>query len=77
MADMFNILDGIVNSGYADETLADTRAIQDYAEACGENISLKDAERIAAVGKHWMDEQRNGNGEWSRMRHEAREALEV
>ena len=77
MTSLFNILDGIVSSGYADETLASVDAIQNYADAAGESITLEEAERIAAVGRQWLDAQRNGNGEWGRMRHEAREAFEA
>jgi len=76
MADLFNILDGINSSDYADETLLSTSAIADYAEACGATISEDDARRIQKAGVHWRDEQKNGNGEWSRMRHEAMQALE-
>ena len=76
MADLFNILDGINSSDCADETLASVSDIESYAEACGEMLSEADALRIQAAGIAWRDAQKNGNGEWSRMRHEAMQALE-
>lgn len=76
MSDLFSILDGIISSDYAAQTLASADEVQNYAEGAGQEITLGEAERIAAVGRKWMDEQRNGNGEWSRMRNEARAALE-
>ncbi len=76
MANLFNILDGINSSDFAEETLASIDDIETYAEAMGEKISRAEAERIQAAGKKWRDDQVNGNGEWSRMRHEAQAALE-
>lgn len=76
MPNLFSILDGINSSDYADETLADLEQIKDYAEAAGEKITREDAKRIQAAGQKWRDEQNNGNGEWSRMRHDAMRALE-
>jgi len=76
MVDLFNILDGINSSDSADETLHSVRDIESYADACGESITEDDARRIQKSGLHWRDEQKNGNGEWSRMRHEAMAALE-
>ena len=76
MSTLFKILDGINSSDYADQTLLSTRDIESYADACGETISEDDARRIQKAGLHWRDEQKNGNGEWSRMRHEAMSALE-
>jgi len=76
MNKLFKILDGINSSDYADQTLADINAIETYAEAGGESISEADAKRIQAVGQKWRDEQKNGNGEWSRMRHDAISALD-
>lgn len=73
---LFGILDGIIDSCYAEQTLDSLDDIQRYAEAGGQLITREDAQRIATVGKRWLDEQRNGNGEWSRMRHEAMDALE-
>ena len=76
MADLFAILEGINSSDYADETLSSVRYIESYAEACGESITEADAIRIQKTGMHWRSEQMNGNGEWSRMRHEAMASLE-
>jgi hypothetical protein len=74
---LFKILDGInSDGGNADANLADLDAICSYADACGEDITKVEAQRIAVVGIKWRDEQKNGNGEWSRMRHEAMDALE-
>lgn len=73
---LFAILDGIVDSGYAEDILSDVSAIHNYAESMSEDITDHDAQRIAEVGKQWLAEQANGNGEWSRMRYEARAALE-
>jgi hypothetical protein len=39
-------------------------------------ITISEAMRIQSVGKTWLYEMDNGNGEWSRMRHEAMAALE-
>lgn len=76
MSKLFNILDGINSSDFAGETLASLDDIEAYAESMGETISRADAERIQAAGKKWRDDQANGNGEWSRMRHEAEASLE-
>jgi hypothetical protein len=76
MSTLFDILDGIVSSDYATETLSSAHEVQNYAEGAGQNITLAEAERIATVGLRWLDDQRNGNGEWSRMRHEAKNALQ-
>lgn len=74
---LFKILDGInSDSEFADENLADIDAICNYAEVAGETITEDEAKKIQAVGKKWRDEQENGNGEWSRMRLEAAEALQ-
>lgn len=76
MNKLFKILDGIVSSEYAKENLESAYAVINYAEAAGEVISKNEAERIISVGQSWIDAQENGNGEWSRMRHEAMAALE-
>ena len=74
---LFEILDGInANSEFADDNLKSVDAIISYAEACGESLTLEEALRIQSVGVKWRFEQENGNGEWSRMRHEAANALE-
>lgn len=74
---LFNILDGIIGSEYKNEILADTVQIQDYAAACEEEITIGEAKKIQSVGRTWLHEMDNGNGEWSRMRHEAMAALEA
>lgn len=74
---LFNILDGINGaSEFADDTLKSVDAICSYADAMGESITNDEALRIQSAGLKWRNEQENGNGEWSRMRHEAAAALE-
>lgn len=75
MSTLFDILDGIIESDEGSETLADTDLIVNYAEAAGENISYEDADKIQAAGRQWLADIENGNGEWSRMREEAKQAL--
>jgi hypothetical protein len=75
MNTLFDILDGIVSSDDATETLSSSDAVINYAEAAGFDISYSDADKIIAVGQKWVDEVANGNGEWSRMREDAKEAL--
>lgn len=74
-ANLFDICDGILSGDYAEQTLASTDEVINYAEAAGASITEADAQRIIEVGKHWLDRRENGNGEWSRMRDEARDAL--
>lgn len=77
MANLFEILDGIIaDKEFREENLNDLDAIQNYAESMGENISLEQAARIQSAGKKWLEDQENGNGEYSRMRHEAMESLD-
>lgn len=78
MNSLFNILDGIVSDREnTEENLSSASAVMAYAEnGCGVDISEAQAEKIMAVGKNWLHEIKNGNGEWSRMRHEAMAALE-
>lgn len=73
---LFNILDAIRNSDYEKENLINTDAVCDYAEN-GMNIyiSKDQALKIIKVAKKWAFDIENGNGEWSRMRHEAKKAL--
>jgi hypothetical protein len=71
MSKLFKILDGINSSDFADQTLQSIDDIENYAEACGEPVTPEQAMKIQKVGQKWRDEQENGNGEWSRMRHEA------
>jgi len=78
MANLFEVLDGInSDSEFADANLASIDAIQTYAEACEISITDEQATLIQQVGQKWRADQENGNGEWSRMRHEAMAALEV
>lgn len=72
---LFNILDGIIASEYACETLADTDQIVNYAEGCGETITYADADRIQNIGQEWAKKVENG-GEWSMYREDTRQALE-
>jgi len=73
---LFEILEGIYGSGCALETLADEDMVVNYAESAGHDIDYDQAKKIISVGKQWVDDIENGNGEWSRMRHEAMTALE-
>jgi len=75
---LFNVLDGIVDSSndYTDEIINDIKSIIDYADSCSESITEEEAKKIQIVGKKWINDQDNGNGEWSRMRHEAIASLE-
>lgn len=42
-----------------------------------EGITIELAESAVRVAAKWLDEQVNGNGEYSRMRHEAQEELKL
>jgi hypothetical protein len=75
MNKLFRILDGIINSDYADENLSTPDSVIAYAESAGDVISYAQAEKVIAVGSAWRKEIEEGNGEWSRMREEAKEAL--
>lgn len=75
MGSLFDVLETIINSEYADKMLGNTAQIQSYAEAFGVHITPAQAEHVAAVGKRWLERQRRGDGQWSLMREEAREAL--
>jgi hypothetical protein len=73
---LFEILDGIVSSDYCEENLSSVENVKAYAEnGCDVHITDAQAKKIIEVGKKWLYERENGNGEWSRMRHEAIEAL--
>ena len=74
MSNLFNILDGVIDaSGEEGLTVENVRA---YAEnGMDTSITTADAERIVAVGKTWVNERENGNGEWSRMRDDVIAAL--
>jgi hypothetical protein len=75
MSKLFKILDGINSSDFAEQTLQSVDEIENYAEACGESVTREEALKIQKVGKEWRYAQENGNGEWSRMRHDAEAAL--
>jgi len=77
MANLFQVLDGICASDFADETLASTAAVLRYAESMSAPLSQSDARRIQSVGQDRRANQSHGNGEWSRLRHDAMAALEV
>lgn len=70
----FSVLDGIISSDYAMQTLVSSEEIQNYAESIGVHLSKVDAEKIKSVGLKWIE--RMDNGDWSFARHEAIEALE-
>ena len=74
---LFEILDGIVSSDYADDTMQSIDAISNYAEACGRVITPFEARWIQAVGIEWGDQQMHGNGDWGRMRAEAKDVLDA
>lgn len=75
MKTLFDVLDGVIESGYEQENLANADAVIAYAEAAGITVNNEQAESIMRVRAHWLDQQENGNGEWSRMREEAKAAL--
>lgn len=76
MKTLFDILDGIFCSAEKDEYLSSPDSIISYAElTMGVSIEQDFAESIIRVGKKWIDSVNNGNGEWSRMREEAKELL--
>lgn len=69
---LFTVLDGIISAKeYASDNLSNIDNIIDCADAAGISIDSAEAELISKVGKKWLNETDNGNGEWSRMRHEA------
>ncbi|MDY1219196.1 hypothetical protein ACM8BJ_24205 [Pseudomonas aeruginosa] len=39
-------------------------------------MTTEQANKISRVGLNWVKQANEGNGEWSRMRHEAQEALD-
>ncbi len=75
METLFDVLVGILESDYAAETLKDNDLVIGYAAAYSVDINSDQAASIIRVANHWIDEQVNGNGEWSRMREEAKAAL--
>jgi len=77
MSGLFDILDGIISSDFASDIFGDSDQVVNYAEAAGESIAYSDAAKIIAAGNKWVDDVELGNGEWSRMREDARESLEA
>lgn len=73
----FDLLDGIINSDYRNDLLGDVGDVINYAEAAGQSIHYSQAERLIAVGKHWVKQMEAGNGEWSRMRDDAKRQVEL
>lgn len=75
MTNLFDILDAYLGN-VDNNDLNDLENIIAYAEhGMGIDITIAQAQRISDVGKRWLAEQESGNGEWSRMRHDAKEAL--
>jgi|SRR5690554_1327704 len=74
MKTLFDVLDGISDSDYT-QNLASAEAVINYAQAAGVEINTDQANSIIRVGKHWLEQRENGNGEWSRMREEAKAGL--
>ena len=72
---LFDVLDGIVESDYTKENLAYAEAVMDYAEGMQMDLTGDQAESVIRVGNKWLEQRENGNGEWSRMREEAKAAL--
>lgn len=75
MKKLFDVLDAIVDSGREAECLSSADAVIGHAEAGGLVINSDQAESVVRVGKSWAEQRENGNGEWSRMRHEAEQQL--
>lgn len=82
--ELFKILDAVIdNAGdmlkqrAAVEEALTPAAIDDYADnAMGISLTSAQAQKISSVGLNWVKQANEGNGEWSRMRHEAQEALD-
>lgn len=80
---LFPILDAIIDS--AGDMLRDRSSVEAalepgnvdaYAEnAMGISLSRDQVARIISVGLEWVQAVNEGNGEWSRMRADAQEAL--
>lgn len=75
MKNLFDVLEGIKESGYEKENLSCPDAVQRYAEAGGMFIDSDLAESIIRVAVEWNDKIENGNGEWSAFRHDAKREL--
>lgn len=75
MKTLFDVLEGIIGLGYTEKVLSSSEHVIAYAEGCGIEVNNDQAESIIRVSRHWLEQQENGNGEWSRMRDEAKAAL--
>ena len=76
---LFDVLGGIIDSGFtlifSEKVLSKSEHVIAYAEGCGVDVNNDQAESIIRVGRHWLNQIENGNGEWSRMREEAKAAM--
>lgn len=72
---LFDVLGGIIDLGFTLKVLSKSEHVIAYAEGCGVDVNNDQAESIIRVGRHWLNQIENGNGEWSRMREEAKAAL--
>ncbi|MGK8437257.1 hypothetical protein ACRS3X_07885 [Ectopseudomonas hydrolytica] len=82
--ELFKILDAVIDN--AGDMLKQRAAVEealteDAIEAYAENamditLTASQAQQISRVGLNWVKQVNEGNGEWSRMRHEAQEALD-
>ena len=75
MKTLFDVLDGIIVPGYSPKVLVCAEAMASCAEGFSFDVDSEQAESMIRVAKHWLNQQKNGNGEWSRMRDEAKAAL--
>lgn len=73
-ATLFDALAAAIEAGYGH----DANTILAHCEALGvEGITHELAESAQRVGDKWLHEQEHGNGEWSRMRHDAERDLTI
>lgn len=75
MKTLFDVLGGIIDLGFTLKVLSKSEHVIAYAEGCGVDVNNDQAESIIRVGRHWLNQIENGNGEWSRMREEAKASL--
>ncbi len=73
--DLFEILNGIVDSGFAEQILSNLCDIYEYAYAGAQEITIGQAKRIQATGIKWLNDTENCNGGWSDHRQAAIKAL--
>ena len=76
MKNLFELLETIIATGHALEILTDVDQVVSFAENCNMSITHEMAESVVSVYANWRFETANGNGEWDRMRREAKEKLE-